>query len=439
MDAMPKPTMKSSVLRAVLRTWRALKNARMAFFNGLTTALHEYFTRYNLHRRMQTLTRTLILVGASVRAAAFSAARAGYRPYSIDLFADCDLTALGPAVKIARYPADFFPAIEAAPSAPWIYTGGLENYPRLVDRLSQFRPLVGNRGDVLRKVRSPTQLMQTAREAGCQYPLTIFDATTAGEMDDKSRVQTSQWLVKPLRSSGGVGIRVATADDLIRLPRGCYLQRHIAGDSQSAVFVAAAGQAKFLGATKQLVGGDFGLSRPFLYAGSVGPIVLSDEDRARMHSLGNLLVDRFGLVGLFNIDFVRNEAGLWPLEVNPRYSASIEVLERACEFLFINLHVDACESGRLSDAVATKTSSCAGKAVVYASTNGVVPEMLNELVNDWNTNSEWPGVADLPRVGERIRRGQPVVTVFAEGDSPGRLETELRRRVATIERLLADS
>jgi hypothetical protein len=32
MDAMPKPTMKSPGLRAVLRTWRALKNARMAFF-----------------------------------------------------------------------------------------------------------------------------------------------------------------------------------------------------------------------------------------------------------------------------------------------------------------------------------------------------------------------------------------------------------------------
>jgi hypothetical protein len=35
MDAMPKPTMNSSVLRAVLRTWRVLKNATRAFFNGL--------------------------------------------------------------------------------------------------------------------------------------------------------------------------------------------------------------------------------------------------------------------------------------------------------------------------------------------------------------------------------------------------------------------
>src|SRR5262245_55333161 len=105
------------------------------------TAVHLYFTRYNLHRRMQTVARTLILLGASVRAAAFSATRAGFRPYAIDRFADRDLAALGPAVKIVRYPTDFLSAIEAAPSAPWVYTGGLENHPRLVDRLARLRPL----------------------------------------------------------------------------------------------------------------------------------------------------------------------------------------------------------------------------------------------------------------------------------------------------------
>src|SRR5262245_17294409 len=141
-------------------------------------AFHKYFTRYNLHRRMQNSTPTLILVGASVRAAAFSAARAGFQPYSIDLFADRDLAALGPAVKNSCYPADFLPAIEAAPTTPWIYTGGLENYPRLVDRLAQSRPLLGNRGDVLRKVRDPVLFMQAARDVSCQNPPTIFDSTT---------------------------------------------------------------------------------------------------------------------------------------------------------------------------------------------------------------------------------------------------------------------
>src|SRR5437588_46110 len=99
--------------------------------------------------------RSLIVLGASARAAAFSARRAGFEPYAIDLFADRDLAAICPSVKIRRYPHDFLVALAAAPQAPWIYTGGLENFPRLVDRLADVRPLLGNSGHVLRRVRDP--------------------------------------------------------------------------------------------------------------------------------------------------------------------------------------------------------------------------------------------------------------------------------------------
>src|SRR5262249_46242664 len=119
--------------------------------------------------------------------------------------------------------------------------------------------------------------------------------------------------------------------------------------------------------------------------------------------------------------------------------ASIEVLERAGECTFIHLHIQACESGQLPEAVITKTGICAGKAVVYAPSNSVVPEMLDQLVSDLNANNQWPAIADLPHVGDRIRRVQPVVTVFAEGNSLDRVEAELRQRVETIQSLIADS
>jgi hypothetical protein len=100
----------------------------------------------------------LILVGASARAAAFSALRAGLEPYAIDCFADRDLAAVCPAVRIDRYPHDFEPALARAPHAPWIYTGGLENHPRLVERLARLRPLLGNAGRGLQEARQPTRL-----------------------------------------------------------------------------------------------------------------------------------------------------------------------------------------------------------------------------------------------------------------------------------------
>src|SRR5205807_4168874 len=103
-------------------------------------------------------------------AAAFSIRRAGYQPYAIDLFADRDLAAICPAVKIQRYPHDCLAALAAAPEAPWIYTGGLENHPRLVDRLADVRLLLGNRGDVLRRIRDPRLLAEAARDTGCSFP-----------------------------------------------------------------------------------------------------------------------------------------------------------------------------------------------------------------------------------------------------------------------------
>src|SRR5262249_35644735 len=75
----------------------------------------------------------VLIVGASVRAAAFSALRAGLHPECADLFADADLQRRCPAVRVrGRYPHAFLEWIESAPSVPWLYTGGLENHPSLV-------------------------------------------------------------------------------------------------------------------------------------------------------------------------------------------------------------------------------------------------------------------------------------------------------------------
>jgi uncharacterized protein len=369
----------------------------------------------------------LIVLGASVRAAAFSAQRAGFAPYAIDLFADCDLADACPAVKISRYPAEFLTALAAAPEAPWLYCGGLENSPRLVDQLAMIRPLLGNRGGVLRLVRDPLRLGKAVREAGLSFPATSR-ATAAG----------GEWLIKPRRSSGGLGIRFCTKNEVSSLPRGAYLQQYVDGDAASAVFVAAGGRAVFLGATKQWLGRDFKMSRPFLYVGSIGSLRLSDVETERLCRLGNVLAERFGLTGLFNVDFVRNGEGLWPVEVNPRYSASMEVIERMKGMALIDLHVAACTSGLLPTQPIPPSQCCAGKAVVYAERDAVVPQALDEVASPWNSERQWPGLADLPHVGEALRADQPVVTVFAEGKDAAGVESEIRRRVATIHQLLTD-
>jgi predicted ATP-grasp superfamily ATP-dependent carboligase len=303
--------------------------------------------------------RSLIIVGASARAAAFSAARAGFAPYAIDLFADRDLNELCPAVRIERYPLGFLRALAAAPDAPWIYTGGLENQPRLVARMAEVRPLWGNGPDTLRAIRDPQRLAEVLREEGLPCP-NQWAARDAEGRDSR------QWLVKPIRGSAGLGVRFATAADLAQPPRGTFLQEYIAGDSCSATFVAAGGRAVLLGVTRQLVGRDWGLTPEFLYVGSLGPLDLRKVEQAKLRRLGDALARRFGLVGLFGVDFIRTADELWPVEVNPRYTASIEVLERVMGSQFLAFHAAAYTSGLLPESPPSLRGDFAGKAVVYA-------------------------------------------------------------------------
>src|SRR5260370_26812283 len=113
----------------------------------------------------------LLLFGASTRAAAFSALRAGLRPCCHDLFADADLQARCAVTRLrGKYPHDFLDRIDSAVAGPWAYTGGLENWPALVHRMARRRTLWGNDKDALRRARDPGMWSACARAAGLPVP-----------------------------------------------------------------------------------------------------------------------------------------------------------------------------------------------------------------------------------------------------------------------------
>src|SRR5262245_29259757 len=94
--------------------------------------------------------RSLIVVGASARAAAYSAWRAGFAPLACDLFGDADLRRLCPWSLARDYPAGLVATASQQPPCAWLFTGGLENHPSIVDDIARERPLLGNAGDILR-------------------------------------------------------------------------------------------------------------------------------------------------------------------------------------------------------------------------------------------------------------------------------------------------
>jgi predicted ATP-grasp superfamily ATP-dependent carboligase len=252
------------------------------------------------------------------------------------------------------------------------------------------------------------------------------------------RETVPRWLVKRLHSSGGVGVRFAEPGETSKQRRGSFYQEFIEGQTASATFVAACDRAALLGATRQLLGRDIGLEdRPFLYAGSVAPLQITADETAQLQLLGRTLAARFGLIGLFGVDFVRTQDALWLIEVNPRYTASIEVLERATGASFLALHAAACERGHIPDQPIARASPFVGKHVVYAAHDLIIPAAIEQLIADWNRPGQFLGIADLPRISEAIQSGQPIATVLAEGKSNDEVRSTLRARAARVLEVLS--
>ncbi|MFO0801490.1 MAG: hypothetical protein U0791_00005, partial [Gemmataceae bacterium] len=193
------------------------------------------------------------VVGASARAAVMTLARAGWSCWAVDLFNDRDLKRLAPC---ARCSFDDFPhAIPALaaqfPPGPVMYTGGLENHPDVIAELAQSRELLSNDAETVRQARDPFQL--------ANRPETLPAGSVVPEPDAQAR----PWLVKSLRSSGGLGVRRAVPGEVV--PPGHIAQVFISGPAMSAVYR----DAELLGITEQLIGVPWLHAKEFHYAGTI--------------------------------------------------------------------------------------------------------------------------------------------------------------------------
>lgn len=385
----------------------------------------------------------VLIVGASVRGAAFSALAAGFSPTALDLFADEDLANCCAARRVARYPGGLVTVARKLPESPWFYTGGLENHPRVVDAIARQRPLWGNTGDVLRRVRDPWHVAETLRAASIEVPR-MRPASDPPPTDDA-------WLLKDYRSSGGLGVRPWNeSTSLSKAPRGrWYFQQRIHGRNLAAVFLTASGSARLLGVTEQFVGTLWCGARPFAYAGSLGPLRLSARVARQIECLGAALAKEYSLRGLLGVDLVRDRQGrCWPLDINPRYPASAEVLELAAGVSFVGYHAIACRTGELPAAQRAQPRRYAGKAIVYAPCELIVSAAQNRRWHAANESHPLPTlarnknrmptyrVADIPAAGANIPMGAPVVTLIECGADLANLRDMLRRRATALRRRL---
>jgi len=354
----------------------------------------------------------VVIAGVSVRAMSESAARAGYRVLAVDAFGDRDLTAIADARCVIPYSADAVARTVAEATAaigrvPVCYVSSFENHPELVAAMACGRPLWGNDARTLRLARDPARVADTWAAAGLPAPRVRARAPGTASPDRRRR-----WLEKPRASGGGHGIRPWVAGRPVS--RRFVLQERIDGSPGSILFIADGRSAVTVALTRLLVGEPGLGAAPFRYCGNIlAPA--SDPDwgsRSRLAEMAPALTSAatraFGLVGANGVDVIARRRGARPvpIEVNPRFTAAMELVERQAGVSMFAAHAAAC-TGRL-DALhrVAPAEAAVGKAIVFA--------RRAVLVGDTDQWLADPDVRDIPAPGTTIPRGAPICTVFAE-------------------------
>jgi predicted ATP-grasp superfamily ATP-dependent carboligase len=239
-------------------------------------------------------------------------------------------------------------------------------------------------------------------------------------------------LVKPRRSGGGIGVRRWRRDE--RLGAGELLQERVDGTPASLTFAANGTDVTALGLTRQLVGEPAFGADGYRWCGNLlgapGRGVLEREDRllASATAAATALTRAFGLRGINGIDFIARDGVAVVIEVNPRWTAAVELAERARGASLFATHVAACE-GRL-ESPPPPSDAVIGKAVIYATADGTAPD-----TDAWLAD---PDVRDVPSSGSALPGGEPICTVLAQGRDAAGCHAALLERAARIVRATTD-
>lgn len=382
-------------------------------------------------------------MGYSTRSFAEQAYLDGHNVYSIDFFGDIDSRYLLQAdygmkgywkahtglkkihgahdltgiVKIAE-------RIDFQPDAV-CYTSNFENHPELIEELEEKYGgrLLGNGSRTVREVvngfhaEGETSAFHTLKKHGVRIPET---SKSIVELREKIGAGSSRILHKPCLSGGGYRIRECNENTPEKIPidSDYYFQEYLEGKPCSAVFLANGKTAVLLGLSEQLIGDQRLGAHGFKYCGNV--IMQADAAVGReAERISVLLTEMFSLKGLNGFDFILREGRIYFIELNPRYTASMELFADSPKKNLFFLHRKAFDGILpVSDAQdeisgGTFISGFQAKGIVYARRNLLIEK---EPVSFFRKHFQEYGrdfvLKDVPEEGERIDRHKPVCSVL---------------------------
>ncbi len=370
----------------------------------------------------------LALIGVSTRPLAESAAQAGRSVVAVDFFGDrdqarvCESYAVSRDLGLPQTAHGLAAAARRLGADAVVYAANLENHPEVVEELSEWTSVMGNDAATLARVRDWGSLRRVCAAEGVAAPRTLLSG------EEGRAAAGGDWLRKRRRSGGGHGVARWRGGEL---DADHLLQAEVAGVPASVAFVADGEDARVLALSEQLVGRRRLGAHGFAWCGNMVPFDPVDggvEDLLRQATHAAAALTRhYGLRGLNGLDCVvaPDEDGrplLWLIEVNPRPTASMELVESALGRNLLDVHLAACE-GRLPEDPLEPTALHSAKGIVYARRAGTAPD-----------TDAWPLLRrrDIPWPGQRIAEGHPVCTVFSTGADRRECMAALWRAAAAV-------
>ncbi|MEM0927268.1 MAG: ATP-grasp domain-containing protein [Planctomycetota bacterium] len=365
--------------------------------------------------------KAVVVIAASARAAAESLRRAGYEPHAVDAFGDRETRSASRSWtlldewrrRIEMEHSNDAATLDDAPDAsermsgefPWVLGGGLAESIEWLDDIPSLSGLNARRASLANQA---TFLRELADAADVAYPETYRSGEVPVVVQQEIALHPERWLVKPIFGTGGLGIHVPTSPTL---ERSQVLQRRTGGRSVGVSFCLDRHEVVYLGAARQW--SQRTAHGRYVYKGSVGPVTFNASIEDAFQRIGNALMERLPIQGPCNVDVLIDASDrVTLLEVNPRFSASMELLEwswsqalaKACSVF------DPIEAWRRRlDSNASRTLRTCVKRILFAGRSCTIePTQLHRTVmpSDWR-------LTDTPMKAVRVDRGDPVATILA--------------------------
>jgi predicted ATP-grasp superfamily ATP-dependent carboligase len=383
----------------------------------------------------------ILVVAVSARALTEAVVRSGRPVIAVDLFGDADTRAAalgvavvpgslgdGPDLAAVIAAGERLAAAHGAPAGV-VVGSGFEHRPDALAELGARWPLLGCPPQAVAAVKDPARLAALCAALSIPHP----------EISATPPADPAGWLVKRSGGSGGGHVTPAAAATAATAappaplsdtstgagapsPADRYWQRRVDGRAMSATVLCDGDRARLMGFCTAAFAPT--PAAPYRFGGLAGPVAVDPSLAAEIAAAADRLSRATGLRGLVGLDLVVDGRRWWLIEVNPRPTAALEVLDRG-SLPLMSLHIAACdttaapEGGSPADAVPawTPPATIAATALVYAPRDGVT------------VAADWPGwVADRPAPGTPVPAGAPICTVRAEGGDADALSTLLQDR-----------